>query len=147
MPKDTTAPFWKHCSSSPTFEQMKPIQQEICSKSWTTTPWFLAHDPAHGLRNRGTGFFCMLGLYKRQSRAEARRGNRRTNRTGGRTEKTEGKNGEKTEGKNRGNWEAEQGGIGLKRGGRLKKSKNVSDDTNLGFDGLTWFDKLFFHLV
>jgi hypothetical protein len=31
--------------------------------------------------NRGTGFFCMLGLYKRQSRAEAR-GDQRGKRTG-----------------------------------------------------------------
>jgi hypothetical protein len=51
--------------------------------------------------NRGTGFFCMLGLYKRQSRAEAKGG---TNREKGENrEKTEGKNREKTEGKNRGN--------------------------------------------
>jgi hypothetical protein len=48
MPKDTTAPFWKHCSSSPTFARMKPIQQEICSKSWTMS---LAHDPVRDLNN------------------------------------------------------------------------------------------------
>jgi len=47
--------------------------------------------------NRGTGFFCMLGLYKRQSRAEAIGGqedeqNRRTNREGG----TQQKAGERT---------------------------------------------------
>ena len=27
MPKDTMAPFWKHCSSSPTLAWMKPVQQ------------------------------------------------------------------------------------------------------------------------
>ncbi|KAJ6889883.1 hypothetical protein NC651_023595 [Populus alba x Populus x berolinensis] len=38
MPKDTTTPFWKHCSSSPTLARMKHVQQGNLLqqiRSWT----------------------------------------------------------------------------------------------------------------
>jgi len=92
-PTTQTAPFGSTVHHPFRFTRRKPIQQEICSKSRTTSP---AHDPVRVLNNSPakTGLVLKLSSSIKRRAEPGKRGNKKKKgrgreRTGGKTRKKE----------------------------------------------------------
>jgi hypothetical protein len=77
------APFGSTVHHPFRFARRKPIQQEICSKSWTTSP---AHDPVRDLNNSPAKTRLVLKLSGSIKGRKEKKSHERQ-----RTKKTEGK--------------------------------------------------------